>query len=213
MRRASAAVAAAGAPWVLDGIDYGPARAALGEIARWALDIAAKNVADWPAALARVEKTRKAILAHLAGKHDDKASAEDILFTAQLLARIFDDDLDLELSEAFQIFDALDLPIDVLALDGRARRSGSRTAPTQAAPTPTPTIVHVRCPTCPMPSAPAAPVAAPLIAPMLRPTARPTTIPTAAPLLRFTTPPPLSFCDDCGYVHEHGDHVRYRNAA
>ncbi len=193
-----------------DGIDYGPARAALGELARWALGIAKTSVADWPAALARVEKTRKAILAGLAGKDNHKASPEDILFTAQLLARIFDDDLGLELTDAFQIFERLDLPVDVIALDGRVRRSGSRAPHAQPAEQPPmPTIVHVRCPTCPMSSPPMAPASAPMVTPLvpMMPHRAPR-IPTVPP-----APPPLRFCDDCGYVHEPGDHVRYRNAA
>lgn len=37
--------------------------------------------------------------------------------------------------------------------------------------------------------------------------------PTARMRAPVSTPPPLRFCDVCGYVHEPGDHVGYRNAA
>lgn len=176
-RAASPALASSGAPWVRNGIDYGPARAALSELARWALDIAARNVEDWPWALARVENTRGAISGHFTGLSSREASTEDIVFTAQLLARIFDDDLGLDLSDALVILEALDLPVDALPLADRGRRA--------------------RCGTCPMSSGPAAPVA-PIV-----------------PMRPFKTPPPppLRLCDDCGYVHEPGEHVRYRNAA
>jgi hypothetical protein len=36
---------------------------------------------------------------------------------------------------------------------------------------------------------------------------------TRNPTLRAPVPPPLRFCDECGYVHEPGDHVGHRNAA
>jgi len=180
---------------VREGIDYGPARAALGKLARWALDIAAHGVEDWPSARARVEKTRKAVMAQITGSAPGKASVEDVVFTAELLARIFDDELGLDLADAFEILDALDLPVDVLPLEDRRRRERASNDPAPAA-----MFVEARCATCPMSSAPAAPVA------QVRPI-----VPRkpATPAV----PPPLRFCDDCGYVHEPGDHVRYRNAA
>lgn len=182
-RAASSALASSGAPWVRNGIDYGPARAALSELALWALDIAAHNVEDWPWARTRVENTRSAILGHFTGTSSREASVEDIVFTAQLLARIFEDDLGLDLSDALVILEALDLPVDVLPLGDRGRRA--------------------RGGACSMSSAPAAP-AAPIapIAPMRR--FKP---------MRTPPPPPLRLCDECGYIHEPGEHVRYRNAA
>ena len=49
---------------------------------------------------------------------------EDVIFTASLLARIFDDELDLDVADAFEIFGALELPTDVVPV-----RAPTRTQP------------------------------------------------------------------------------------
>ncbi len=147
-------------PWIDDGIDYGPANAAARDLASWALDLAERDVDDWPAARKRVRSARRWVLARLAGK-DRHMPVEDVIFTASLLARIFDDDLGLDLGDAVSIFDALDLPSDI--------------------PVPPPT--------------------------------RPTSATSRAAQRAVLTPTPLRFCDECGYVHEPGLHVGYRNAA
>ena len=164
-KKTAATTAAARPPWIDDGIDYGPANTAARDLAIWALALAERDVEDWPAARKRVRNARRFVLARLAGK-DRRMPLEDVLFTASLLARIFDDDLGLGLSDSLSIFDSLDLPTDII-------------------PVPPP----------PRPTSPAA-----------RP--RPATPTRVAPV-----PPPLRFCDDCGYVHEPGMHVGYRNAA
>ena len=170
----SAAVAASRAPWIFDGIDYGPARAAVRDLANWALDIAEKSHDDWPAARVHIRKTRRFIDARIAGKRSNAASLEDLEFTASLLTRIFDEDLGLALSEALTILDSLSLPVDAVPVPRRAVRA--------------PVLVSLR--------------------------ATPHTIANSAMRTLPAPPvPPLRFCDECAYVHEHGDHVRHRNAA
>ena len=174
-KKATPALAAARAPWIRNGIDYGPARAAIHELATWALDIAERAVDDWPTGRAHVCNTRRFVEARIAGNRPSRASIDDVMFTARLLARIFDDELGLDLSDALTIFDILELPLDVVPV--------RRSAPTPARmPT---SVLHtlIRA---------AAPI---------------------APATRAPVPPPLRFCDECGYVHEPGEHVRHRNAA
>jgi hypothetical protein len=146
------------APWMADGIDFGPATAAVRDLATWALDIAERDVDDWPAARGRVRNTRRFVLAKLAGK-TRHAPVEDMVFTASLLARIFDADLGLDISDAFEILASLELPLDDVPV----------AKPTRAKPSPNPARRHV--------------------------------------------PPPLRLCDECGVVHELGQHLGYRNAA
>ena len=151
-------------PWLDDdGIDYGPANTAARDLATWALALAESDVEDWPAARKRVRNTRRFVLARLAGK-DRRMPTEDVLFTASLLARIFDDDLGLGLADSLSILDTLDLPTDIIPV-----------------PPPRPTTPASR--------------------------SRP------APSRVAHVPPPLRLCDDCGYVHEPGLHIGYRNAA
>jgi len=111
-KKPSAAVAASRAPWIYDGIDYGPARAAVRDLANWALDIAERAVDDWPKAQVHVRNTRRFVSARIEGKSARRVSIDDVWFTAELLARIFDEDLGLGLSEALTILETLELPID-----------------------------------------------------------------------------------------------------
>ncbi|MGN6109129.1 MAG: hypothetical protein ACTHU0_28745 [Kofleriaceae bacterium] len=120
-KKASPAVAATRAPWIRDGIDYGPARAAVHDLATWALDIAERAVCDWPAGLAHVRNTRRFVTARINGKRPRRASIDDVMFTARLLARIFEDELRLELTDALTIFDSLCLPLDVVPIRRPAR--------------------------------------------------------------------------------------------
>jgi len=170
-KKAAPAVAAARAPWIKNGIDYGPARAAIGELASWALDLAERAVADWPTGRAHVRNTRRFVEARIDDKHPRGASMDDVMFTARLLARIFDEDLGLGLSDALTIFDTLDLPLEVVPCYA------------SCAPRSTPSVLHAL------------------------------TRAAAAPTLPARVPPLLRLCDECGYVHEPGDHVRHRNAA
>ncbi len=152
-------------PWIDDGIDYGPANTAARDLASWAFALAERDVKDWPAARKRVRNARRFVLARLAGK-DRRMPFEDVIFTASLLARIFDDDLGLGLGDSLSIFDALDLPADIIPFPPRPRPPASGARPAARAPN---RIAHI--------------------------------------------PPPLRLCDECGYVHEPGVHLGYRNAA
>jgi hypothetical protein len=122
-KKAGPALAASKAPWIDGDIDYGPAAAAARDLATWALDIAERDVGDWPEARKRIRNTRRFVLARIAGK-DRHMPVEDVIFTASLLARIFDDELDLDVADAFEIFGALDLPTDVVPI-----RAPTRTQP------------------------------------------------------------------------------------
>ena len=155
-KKAGSALAASKAPWLDGDIDYGPAAAAARDLATWALDVAERDVGDWPEARKRIRNTRRFVLARIAGK-DRRMPVEDLIFTASLLARIFDDDLDLDVADAFEIFGALELPTDVVPV-----RAPTRTQPMSA---------------------------------------------------RSFVPPQLRLCDECGHVHELGQHFGYRNAA
>jgi hypothetical protein len=159
-------VAVTAPPWTNDDIDYGPANVAARDLAIWALALAERDVEDWPAARKRVRNARKFVLARLSG-NDRRMPVEDVIFTASLLARIFDDDLGLGLADSLSIFDSLDLPSDIIPIPPPRPRSPATGA---------------------------------------RPGTR------ALDRIELV-PPPLRFCDECGYVHEPGLHVGYRNAA
>jgi len=186
-RKADPATAATGAPWVKNGIDYGPARAAFKDLAVWALDLAEREVADVPADKRRICNVRRSLL----GTSSREPSARDVMFTAQILARVFDRDLGLGLADQLAIFEQLELSTDVLPL----------WSPTPRAPTPLDGCTPTRIPTPERAEPPNATV-------RIRFEVMPT------PRVGASTPPPLRFCDECGYVHEPGAHVgHYRNAA
>jgi hypothetical protein len=119
-KKVGAALAASKAPWLDGDIDYGPAVVAARDLATWALDIAERDVGDWPEARKRIRNARRFVFARLSGK-ERRMPIEDIIFTASLLARIFDDDLDLDVADAFEIFGALDLPTDVVPVRAPTR--------------------------------------------------------------------------------------------
>jgi hypothetical protein len=119
-KKAGSKLAASKAPWIDGDIDYGPAAAAARDLAVWALDVAERDVGDWPEANRRIRNTRRFVLARLAGK-ERRMPVEDLIFTASLLARIFDDELELDMADAFEIFGALDLPTDVVPVRAPTR--------------------------------------------------------------------------------------------
>lgn len=119
-KKSTSKLAAAKAPWLDGDIDYGPAVAAARDLAVWALDLAERDVGDWAEARKRVRNTRRFVLARIAGKNR-RMPVEDVIFTASLLARIFDDELDLDLADSFEIFGALDLPTDVVPVRAPTR--------------------------------------------------------------------------------------------
>jgi len=75
-------------PWVIGGIDYGPTTATVGDLSAWAFDLAARDVVDWPEGERRVRAAHQWVLERNA--HPEPFG--DVLFTASLLARIFDAD-------------------------------------------------------------------------------------------------------------------------
>jgi hypothetical protein len=112
---------------VIDGIDYGPAIAAVHDLAAWAFGLAVRDVADWPEGQRRVRTARRFVLAHLRGKRPRGLPMEDVLFTAGLLARIFEADLRLPLTDMLAIFDRLGFPTEDVPLRPRAPSATSWT--------------------------------------------------------------------------------------
>lgn len=119
-----------------DGIDYGPAITAVHDLAAWAFDVAERDVRGWPEAERRVRSARRFVLARIRGYRARRVPFEDVMFTAGLLVRIFDDDLSLGMSEMVSILDALGLPTEVVPIVPRNTSTASavRPAPPPLAP-------------------------------------------------------------------------------
>lgn len=109
-----------GHPWVIGGIDYGPAVAAVHDLAAWAFDLATRDVAEWPEGQRRVAAARRFVLARLRGRRPRRVPFEDVLFTAGLLARIFESELRLSMSDMVAIFDKIGFPTEAVPLMPRA---------------------------------------------------------------------------------------------
>ena len=109
-----------GRPWVIGGIDYGPAITVVGGLIGWAFDLAERDVADWPEGLRRVRTARRFVLARLRDKRPRSVPVEDVLFTAGLLARIFEADLRLPMTEVVEVLAQLGLPTEMVPLTPRA---------------------------------------------------------------------------------------------
>ena len=105
-------------PWAesVDSIDFGPAVAAVADLAGWALDLAAADVADWPEGVRRVRTCRRYVLRTLHGKRTGSIPYEDVLFTAGLLARIFEAELGLGMAEVVAMLDRIGLPTEVVPM-------------------------------------------------------------------------------------------------
>ena len=103
-----------GRPWVIDGIDYGPAITAVHDLIAWAFALAERDVAEWPEGQRRVRSARRFVLARLRGKRLHGVPLEDVLFTTGLLARIFEADLRLPLSDMVEILAQLGLPTEAV---------------------------------------------------------------------------------------------------
>lgn len=203
-KAAAPATIAARAPWVEDGIDYGPARAAVEDLVGWVLELAEREVDGDPADVKRIRKVRRSFV----NDFDGRVPVDDLIFVGQILARVFDRDLGLGLADQLAIFEKLDLDTDVLPLWAPIPRRHS--AASHGAVTPTRMPAREPVERTPMPTVrirfegPASPRVP------ASPCCRAGTAQTPSP----KAPPPLRFCDDCGYVHEPGDHVfQRRNAA
>jgi hypothetical protein len=109
-------------PWAdVGGVDYGPAIAAIGDLVTWAFDLAAADVADWPEGRRRVRATRRYVLARLGGRRVRGVPSEDVLFTAGLLARVFEAEAGLGMSEMVAVLDRIGLPTEVVPLMPRVQ--------------------------------------------------------------------------------------------
>lgn len=139
-------------PWVIGGINYGPAIGAVADLATWAFELAAKDVEDWPEGRRRVRTARKYVLDRLRGRDARSTPAEDVLFSARLLARIFDAELELGMTEMVSILDELGLPTEVVPLMLRqpaTEPNVGRMVPfSRARPTRDAACVPRQCPLC-----------------------------------------------------------------
>lgn len=94
----------------------GPAYVSVHDLAAWALAIAERDIADWPAGRCHVRSARRFVRARLRGRRARDTAAEDLEFTAALLARIFDDELHLSATDVIAVLDALGLPTEVVPI-------------------------------------------------------------------------------------------------
>lgn len=93
-------------------IDYGPAIEALDDLLGWAFDLARKDVAGWPEGTRRVRSAHRFVRAVLRCNTPHREPREDLLFTAALLARVFEADLGLAVDQVASVLDQLGLPLD-----------------------------------------------------------------------------------------------------
>lgn len=138
-------------PWVVGGIDYGPAVVAVTDLATWAFELAANDVGDWPEGRRRVRSARRYVLDRLRGRRSLRTPADDVLFTAGLLARIFDADLSLGMTEMVGILDELGLPTEVVPLVPRRQTARAITTgllPFRRPRRAEPADDEPRCPVC-----------------------------------------------------------------
>jgi len=77
------------------------------ELDGWAFAELAGVVEDWPTAARRVERARAGL-----GGRPGVASADDLEFTADLLARTLEADLGLSMVDVVRVLDRLGLPTD-----------------------------------------------------------------------------------------------------
>jgi hypothetical protein len=140
-------------------IDFGPLRTAACDAVLWALQIAEDDVQDWPEARQRVRRVRRALLDTIRGRNQRGASIEDAVFVTQLLVRIFEHDLGVDMGEVALLIEALGLPVDEVPIVRRpqpATRTPTRAAPVTVIPirrapppaTAIPDDEHCACPAC-----------------------------------------------------------------
>jgi hypothetical protein len=114
-------------------IDFGPLRNAACDAVLWALQIAEDDVQDWPEARQRVRRVRRALLDTIRGRRHLGASIEDAVFVTQLLVRIFEHDLGVDMGEIALLIEALGLPVDEVPIVRRPQPT-TRTATPAPAP-------------------------------------------------------------------------------
>ncbi len=121
-------------PWIDNGIDYGPARMAADDLARWAFGLLKADVAGWPEGKRRVRNVRRWVRARLDGRRAPEVSEQDVQFTTMLLIRILDEDLRLGMGDAIQVLLDLELPAEDVAAPRSA--AGARTPAMDERPAP-----------------------------------------------------------------------------
>jgi hypothetical protein len=95
-------------------VDYGPALDAVENLFKWAFGLAAKDVAGWPDGKERVRNARRHLLKSLRGKATGRIPNDDLLFTAGLLARIFESELRVPRAAIVRMLSELELPTEVV---------------------------------------------------------------------------------------------------
>jgi hypothetical protein len=103
-------------------IDFGPLRNAACDAVLWALKIAEDDVKDWPEARQRVRRVRRALLDSIRDRRNLGASIEDVVFVTQLLVRIFEHDLGVDMGEIALLIEALGLPVEEVPIVRRPQR-------------------------------------------------------------------------------------------
>jgi len=115
-------------------ISFKRALAALHDLADWALGLAERDVADWPEGRRRVRTSRRYILAQLRGERSQSIPVEDALFTVGLLARIFEGELGLPMTELLVLLDQIGISSKNVPISVRPSSAAEqRQAPASAA--------------------------------------------------------------------------------
>jgi len=94
-------------------IDYVPAVNAMEDLVRWAMRLAVRDVSGWPEGRERVHNVRRYLVKSLRGR-PTRVPNDDLLFTAGLLARIFESELRLPLSAVVEMLGEPELPTEVV---------------------------------------------------------------------------------------------------
>ncbi len=95
-------------------VNYGPALDAVEDLFKWAFGLAAKDVAGWPDGEDRVRNARRHLIKALRGKSTGRIPNDDLVFTAGLLARIFESELRVPAAAIVEMLSELDLPTEVV---------------------------------------------------------------------------------------------------
>jgi hypothetical protein len=101
-------------PWIVGGIDVGPAALPVAEIVTWAFELVADVVSDWPEARERVERAQACLAGEAA-----RASDDDLEFAADLIARTLEADVGVSMADVVAILDRIGLPTDAVPLAAR----------------------------------------------------------------------------------------------
>jgi hypothetical protein len=98
-------------PWLVDEIDCGFASVPTSVLEAWVFGLLEDITDDWPAARSQVWRARCWLRGDLG-----IASIADVEFTADLLARTLEADLELPMTTVVAVLDRLGVPIDAVPL-------------------------------------------------------------------------------------------------